>query len=298
MNEGPTNALRPTSLNAPARRQAELRPVVGVEEPHEARRLVVERAAEAFAAAAVGGRLHHVRQRVRARVDRERPAALPREASGEFPAADDLVHDGVDVAANRLAPAERQLDEEVRVEHVRAVEVRPRVVEAAVEDVERRARRRLVVGAGDHGERGIVRARVLRLRQRVAHHVVVPVGVPPFELQLQAVVARPVARVDHVHAREVLRVREEEVGPEPGELRQRLRALDALSERGGERGDDCWSSGWPGTGAAPCRSRSRRPAAACRATSNWFMSGLWPPALTMLNASRKPFLKISAWLTL
>jgi hypothetical protein len=28
--------------------------------------------------------------------------------------------------------------------------------------------------------------------------------------------------------------------------------------------------------------------------SNWFISGLSPPALTMLNASRKPLPKISA----
>ena len=32
--------------------------------------------------------------------------------------------------------------------------------------------------------------------------------------------------------------------------------------------------------------------------SNWFINALCPPALTMLKASRKPFLKISAWFTL
>jgi hypothetical protein len=48
------------------------------------------------------------------------------------------------------------------------------------------------------------------------------------------------------------------------------------------------------TMSEPVSVASRRVSAA----SNWFMSGLWPPALTTLKASRKPLLKISAWFTL
>jgi hypothetical protein len=58
--------------------------------------------------------------------------------------------------ANRRSTPERQIPHTLRLEHVRPIEIRQRVVQFPIEDVERRARRGLVVGGADDGEGRIV----------------------------------------------------------------------------------------------------------------------------------------------
>ena len=117
-----------------------------------------------------------------------------------------------------------------------AIEVRQRVVEVAVLDVEGGARRRLVVPRAHHRERRVVGARVLRARQRVSDEIAEPVGKAPLEFQLHRVIPRVILGVDHVDATKELRVGEEEIRPETRrDCHLRAIRLGAGAEGAGKR---------------------------------------------------------------
>src|SRR6266545_6340898 len=147
----------------------EFRPLVRSEVPDEAA-FVVDAAFAPAAPGAIGRRLDDVRERVAARVDCDRPAALDHELTRELP------------PSQQAAIAKRQLPHELTLEHVRPIEIRQRVIERSIVDVERRAARRLVVCGADDRECRVVRARVLRPRERVARKVTDTVPIPPLEL--------------------------------------------------------------------------------------------------------------------
>ena len=139
----------------------------------------------------------------------------------------------------------------------------------------------------DHGERGIEGARIERLRPGVADVEGNAIGQTAFQLNFERIVSGEIVGVENVQAAGVLRERDKEERLAGGQRGDGLRALQAGGERIRESADGIQIQ-IRGIEAADHRGGRFAGVQASIGAQNAVDQAESPPALTVLNASRKP----------
>src|SRR6185437_13451473 len=156
----------------------------------------------------------------------------------ELPSTENAVQSTVPVRPVMTAVSERQIPDEVTVEYMSVVEIRWSIIQPWRVEVEWRTSCRLRAARSDSGECWIVRPDVHSAGVGVICGYQVALGETLLELQLQAVVVRIVAALQHKQPPEVLLIGLEERRRQPGGDHQRnairigsRRFLEAIGER-------------------------------------------------------------------